>query len=161
MADGDFNVVGYDTAETDVSNFWDTSGQDYSGGGVGYDTYETMKGIGNAPSPDTSIWKTVSTWLQDPAARTVAGGAIAGMAGGIFAMLKGSNESKSAKELMMMKYGLEKQSEADKVARASSMPSVRRMTPAGAPPPGAPGAAVPQGWQAPALSATKRGLINS
>ncbi len=147
-------IYGDEQSNAVDTSYWTSSPEPVSGGSDPYGfglAQPTLPG-----KSDTSISRMLGEWLKDPAARSIAGGAIAGMAGGIFQMLKSSGEQKSAKELLAMKYGLEKQSEADKIARASSMPSVRRMTPAGTS-----GKAQPTNWQAPALTAAKRGLINS
>lgn len=101
---------------------------------------------------DTSIGKWLSAFLSEPGGKNIAGGVISGIGSGLLQMLKSKQSQKDSKELLAMKYGMENQQIADQVARASSMPSVRRMAPAQKK------AAMSTNWQSPGLIATKRGM---
>ncbi len=137
-------------------SFWDTGSaeQQYDDWGAGANLASGLPDSGGS-----SLLNTVSAWWKgtDTESKRAISSIVGGLGAGVLQMLKGNKDAQNAKELAALKYGYEKQTIADQVARASSMPAVRQMAV-----PGSSGKAKPQGWQAPAITATKKsGLINS
>lgn len=146
---GDQFVATNNNDQTMMGNdYWNSASWD---SGNYQDSGSATFSVGSAGG-DTSIGKWLSAFLAGPGGKNIAGGVISGIGTGLLQMLKQKQTQKDSKELLAMKYGLENQQVADTVARASSMPSVRRMAPAQNK------AAMSPNWQAPGLIATKRGM---